>query len=116
QWRLEGRRKQERRQEDEQHQVRVERDVGESGEESKAQPTEHEEARIGDADASGNLEQDRDDDELEEEGAQQVHVPRLSVGPVSLGPPIATDSGLTTIGHSDVVGSMGQSGSPQTIR
>ena len=67
---------QQRRQEDEQHEVRLEGDVRHPGDEPERQAAQHEQRRVGHADPARDLEQDRDDDQLDEEGGQDVHAGR----------------------------------------
>ena len=62
------------RQEDEQHEVRLEGEPRQSRDEGQAESAQHDQCRVGHADALGDLVQDRDDDENDEDGCQDVHV------------------------------------------
>ena len=57
------------------------------GHEPEGEAAEHEQRRVGQAQPSRDLEQDRDDDELDQEGGEDVH------GSMMPGPTSAVDAG-----------------------
>ena len=62
-----------RRQEDEQDQVGLELDARQARDERQPEAAEHEQRRVGHADAAGDLVQDRDGDEDRQDGGQGLH-------------------------------------------
>ena len=62
-----------RRQEDEQHEVGLELDAGKARDESQPEPTEDEQRRIGHADPASDLVDDRDRDEDQQDCGQGLH-------------------------------------------
>ena len=60
---------------------------GDPGHEPEREAAEHEQRRVGQAQPSRDLEQDRDDDELDQEGGEDVH------GSMMPGPTSAVDAG-----------------------
>jgi hypothetical protein len=69
-----GRRAEEQRgQEHEKDEVRLELDARQTGNERQAQTTQHEQRRIGHSEAAGDLEQDRDGDKDRQNGGQNIH-------------------------------------------
>jgi len=66
--------KQQRRQEDEQDQVGLEFDPGKTGDEGKTEATKNEQRRIGHADPTGDLVDDRDGNEDQQDCGQGLHI------------------------------------------
>ena len=62
-----------RRQEDEQDEVRLELDAGKARDEGQRETTQHEQCRIRHADAAGDLVHDRDGDEDQQDCGQGLH-------------------------------------------
>ena len=62
-----------RRQEDEQDQVGLEVDAGKARDEGQRETAQHEQCRIRHADAAGDLVHDRDGDEDQQDGGQDLH-------------------------------------------
>ena len=83
--RFDGGREQQRRQEDQQHQVGLERDPGQAGDQRQAEPTEDEQGWIWHADPTRDLEQDRDRHERGQDRAQDLHW-RMLWGPGNRSP------------------------------
>ena len=69
-----------RRQEDQQDQVRLEVDAGQPRDEGQAEASQHEQCRVRDGDAASDLVHDRDRDEDEQDSGQNLHKsPRSTV-------------------------------------
>ena len=71
--RLRGGDEQERRQEDEQHQIRVELDVGDAGHESKGEAAQDEQGGVGDVDPASDRVQNGNRDKNSQNGDQRLH-------------------------------------------